>query len=54
MILGYGSIGHAVAERLVPMRARITAVATSPREDPLVGQVHGVDELPDLLASRTW
>ena len=49
MVLGYGSIGRALAERLVPMRAEITAVASSTRPDPLVGQVHGVDELPGLL-----
>jgi phosphoglycerate dehydrogenase-like enzyme len=52
MVLGYGSIGRAVAERLVPMRAKITAVASSPRQDQLVGQVHGVDELPELLGDQ--
>jgi phosphoglycerate dehydrogenase-like enzyme len=52
MVLGYGSIGRAVAERLVPMRAKITAVASSPRQDQLVGQVHGVDELPSLLGEQ--
>lgn len=52
LVLGYGSIGHAVAERLVPMRARITAVASRPREDPLAGEVHGVDELADLLGEQ--
>ena len=52
MVLGYGSIGRAVAERLLPMRAEITAVASRAREDPLVGHVHGVDELPDLLGDQ--
>ncbi len=52
MILGYGSIGRAVAERLVPMRAEITAVASQAREDPFVGRVHGVDELPGLLGEQ--
>jgi phosphoglycerate dehydrogenase-like enzyme len=52
MVLGYGSIGRAVAERLVPMRAKITAVASSARKDPVVGQVHGVDELPALLGEQ--
>ena len=52
MVLGYGSIGRAVAERLVPMRAHVTAVASAPRQDPVVGQVHGVDELPRLLAEQ--
>ena len=52
MVLGYGSIGRAVAERLVPMRAHITAVASRPRQDPVAGQVHGVDELPGLLGEQ--
>jgi phosphoglycerate dehydrogenase-like enzyme len=52
LILGYGSIGRAVAERLVPMRAEITAVASRARQDPLVGEVHGVDELPALLGDQ--
>jgi phosphoglycerate dehydrogenase-like enzyme len=52
LILGYGSIGRAVAERLVPMRAEITAVASRARPDPLVGAVHGVDELPGLLGDQ--
>jgi phosphoglycerate dehydrogenase-like enzyme len=52
MVLGYGSIGRAVTERLVPMRAEITAVASRAREDDLVGRVHGVDELPALLPKQ--
>jgi len=38
-ILGYGSIGRAVAERMVACRAVVTGVASSPREDDLVGRV---------------
>lgn len=49
MILGYGSIGRAVAERLLPMKARITAVASRPRTDDLVGEVHGFGDLGALL-----
>jgi phosphoglycerate dehydrogenase-like enzyme len=52
MVLGYGSIGRAVAERLLPMRAHITAVASGPRQDPVAGRVHGVDELPGLLGEQ--
>ena len=52
LILGYGSIGGAVAERLVPMKARITAVATSERSDDLVGTVHGLEVLPELLPEQ--
>jgi phosphoglycerate dehydrogenase-like enzyme len=52
MVLGHGSIGRAVTERLVPMRAEITAVASRARDDDLVGRVHGVDELPALLQEQ--
>ena len=39
LILGFGSIGHALAERLLPMKASITAVASQERDDDLVGRV---------------
>jgi len=52
LILGYGSIGRALAERLLPLRAVVTAVATRPRIDDLVGQVHGVGELASLLGNQ--
>jgi phosphoglycerate dehydrogenase-like enzyme len=52
LILGYGSIGRAVADRLVPMRSEITGVASKARDDALVGRVHGVDELPALLGDQ--
>ncbi len=39
VVLGYGSIGRAMAERLLACRAAVTAVATSPRDDDLVGRV---------------
>jgi phosphoglycerate dehydrogenase-like enzyme len=52
MVLGYGSIGRSLTERLVPMRARITAVASTGRQDPSVGRVHGVDDLQDLLGQQ--
>jgi phosphoglycerate dehydrogenase-like enzyme len=38
-VLGYGSIGRALAERLIACRARVTAVARSAREDEIVGRV---------------
>lgn len=44
LILGHGSIGEAVAERLEPFGARLIRVAHSARPG-----VHAVDELPDLL-----
>ncbi len=52
LILGYGSIGRALAERLLAHRAVVTAVATRPRTDELVGHVHGGAELPGLLADQ--
>jgi phosphoglycerate dehydrogenase-like enzyme len=44
-ILGYGSIGRAIAERLLACRARVTAVASSARDDDLVGAVMTADDV---------
>lgn len=52
LILGYGSIGRAVAERLLPMKAQVTGVASRPRSDDLLGDVHGFGDLPALLPSQ--
>jgi len=40
-ILGYGSIGRAVAVRMLACGARVTGVATAPRDDDLLGRVVG-------------
>lgn len=52
LVLGYGSIGRALAERLLPMRTTITAVASRRRDDDLVGRVRGIDDLPELLPEQ--
>jgi phosphoglycerate dehydrogenase-like enzyme len=39
VVLGYGSIGRAIATRMVACRAIVTAVATAAREDDVVGRV---------------
>ncbi|GGD07918.1 2-hydroxyacid dehydrogenase [Nocardioides daphniae] len=52
LILGYGSIGRALAERLLPMKARVTGVASRPRTDDLLDQVHGFGDLPALLPNQ--
>jgi phosphoglycerate dehydrogenase-like enzyme len=44
LVVGAGSLGRAVAERLGPFEVRLTQVARSARAD-----VHGIDELHDLL-----
>ncbi|KQU70672.1 2-hydroxyacid dehydrogenase [Phycicoccus sp. Root101] len=50
LILGYGSIGRAIAARFTPFEVDLTAVASRARAgDELVRSVHGVDELPGLL-----
>jgi phosphoglycerate dehydrogenase-like enzyme len=50
LIIGYGSIGMAIARRLLPMESSVTAVASRARAgDDLVDRVHGIDELPALL-----
>jgi phosphoglycerate dehydrogenase-like enzyme len=52
MVLGYGSIGRALAHRLLAHGARVTAVASRARDDDLVGPVHPVEELPALLPGQ--
>jgi phosphoglycerate dehydrogenase-like enzyme len=50
LLLGYGSIGHAIAARLVPFEVQLTVVASRARAgDGTVDVVHGADELPELL-----
>jgi phosphoglycerate dehydrogenase-like enzyme len=50
LVLGYGLVGRAVVQRLLPFEVEVTAVASRAREgDDLVATVHGVDELPQLL-----
>lgn len=49
LVLGFGSIGRALAERLLPMKALVTAVATRERDDDLVGRVRSIGDLTALL-----
>ena len=50
LVLGYGSIGRAIAARLTPFEVQVTAVASSARDgDDLVPSVHAVAQLPSLL-----
>ena len=44
-ILGYGSIGRAIAVRMLACGARVTGVATSPRDDDLLGRVVASDDV---------
>jgi phosphoglycerate dehydrogenase-like enzyme len=44
-ILGYGSIGRAVAVRMLACGARVTGVATSSRDDDLLGRVVASDDV---------
>jgi phosphoglycerate dehydrogenase-like enzyme len=44
-ILGYGAIGRAVAVRMLACQGRVTGVASSARDDDLVGRVVTSDEV---------
>jgi len=44
-VLGYGSIGRAIAERMLACRARVTGVASSGRDDDLLGRVVTADDV---------
>ena len=48
LLLGYGGVGKAIEDRLIPFEVEITRVARSAREGPR-GLVHGIDELASLL-----
>ena len=52
LVLGYGSIGRALAERLLPLKAEVTAVASRERDDDLVGRVRATADLPQLLPDQ--
>lgn len=52
LVLGYGSIGRALAERLLPMKAEVTAVASRERDDDLVGRVRATADLQALLPDQ--
>jgi phosphoglycerate dehydrogenase-like enzyme len=46
LIVGYGQIGRAIEERVLPFEAQVTRVARSARDG-----VHAIEELPDLLGT---
>ena len=48
LIVGYGGVGKAIEDRLLPFETTVTRVASRERTDPR-GHVHGIDELPSLL-----
>jgi phosphoglycerate dehydrogenase-like enzyme len=48
MILGYGGVGKAIEDRLLPFEVTVVRVASRARSDER-GPVHGVAELPSLL-----
>ena len=53
LLIGFGGVGTAIARRLVPFEAQVTAVARTARTEAVDGigrvAVHGMDELPALL-----
>jgi phosphoglycerate dehydrogenase-like enzyme len=49
LILGYGNIGQAVERRLTGFEVEIIRVASTARAHDDGGQIHGQDELPELL-----
>lgn len=50
LVVGYGQVGRAIVQRLLPFEVAVTVVASRPRAgDDLVTAVHGIDELEVLL-----
>jgi phosphoglycerate dehydrogenase-like enzyme len=50
LIVGYGGVGKAVEERLLPFETDVVRVASAARDDER-GHIHGIDELSALLPS---
>jgi phosphoglycerate dehydrogenase-like enzyme len=48
LIVGYGGVGKAIEQRLIPFETVVTRVASTARTDEN-GVVHGIAELPALL-----
>jgi phosphoglycerate dehydrogenase-like enzyme len=48
LIVGYGGVGKAVEQRLLPFETDVVRVASAARDDDR-GRIHGIDELPALL-----
>lgn len=48
LIVGYGGVGQAIEDRLLPFEVEVTRVASRARDDER-GRIHGIDELPSLL-----
>src|SRR5699024_1079572 len=48
MVIGVSQIASAIGARFNPFEVQLTRVASKAREDER-GQVHGIDELPQLL-----
>ncbi|GAA3592385.1 2-hydroxyacid dehydrogenase [Klugiella xanthotipulae] len=48
LIVGFGGVGQAIEERLLPFETSVTRVARTARETP-TGPIHPMSELPRLL-----
>jgi phosphoglycerate dehydrogenase-like enzyme len=50
LIVGYGGVGKAIEDRLLPFETTVVRVASRARDDDH-GRIHVIDELPALLPS---
>lgn len=48
LLLGYGGVGKAIEDRLLPFEVEVVRVASRARDDER-GHIHGLDELDSLL-----
>lgn len=48
LLVGYGGVGKAIAQRLLPFEVVLTRVAQHQRSDEF-GDIYGIESLPDLL-----
>ncbi|MFT4048812.1 MAG: 2-hydroxyacid dehydrogenase [Solirubrobacterales bacterium] len=48
LLIGYGGVGKAIEDRLLPFQTEVTRIASRARDTDR-GHVHGIDELDELL-----
>ena len=54
LVAGAGPIGRAIARRLAALDITVRVLGRTPRRDPELGEIHGSDELPELLPGTDW
>lgn len=54
LVVGAGDIGRSVAATLSALGVEVTGVATTSRTDEVMGTVHAIDDLGEVLGEADW